>query len=161
VSDNTLLLQQLMTIKQPEIIFWWPLAPGWWLLIYLLLFVLPGVFFFIHYHKPIRREALAELLRLEQSFSSSHDINQFAMDITIVLRRVALAKYDPADVAGLSGKKWLTFLNVHGKTSEFTQGAGRILLDVPYQSNNKRQQDGRFNEQALIELAGDWIRSNT
>ena len=161
MSDNALLLQQLMDIKQPEIIFLWPLAPGWWLLVVLLLLVLPGIFFFIHRYKPIRREALAELLRLEQSFLSGHNTTRFAMDITVLLRRVALAKYRQDEVAGLTGKKWLVFLDTQGKTTEFTQGVGHILIDVPYQCEKNLKQDERFNEQALIKLVRDWIRSNT
>lgn len=161
MSDNTLLLQQLIDIKQPEIIFWWPLAPGWWFLIVLLLFVLSGVFFFMRAYKPIRREALAELLKLEQSFTSGHNTSRLAMDITVLLRRVALAKYEQEEVAGLTGKKWLAFLDAQGKTTEFTQGAGHILIDVPYQCEQKLKQDERFNEQTLIKLVRDWIRRNT
>lgn len=162
MSDNTLLLQQLLDIKQAEVIFWWPLAPGWWLLILLLLLLVPsGVFFFIQRYKPVRREALTELLRLEHSYLSAHDKAQFAMDISILLRRVALAKYEQQLVAGLSGKKWLGFLDTQGKTTEFTQGVGHILMDVPYQCNNNLQQEQRFNEQALIKLVRAWIRSNT
>ena len=161
MSDNALLLQQLMDIKQPEIIFWWPLAPGWWSLIVLLLFGLPGVLFFIHHYKPIRREALSELLKLEQSFLSSHDTTRFAMDISVLLRRVALAKYEQEEVAGLTGNKWLAFLDAQGKTTEFTHGVGHILIDVPYQCEKKRKQDERFNERTLIKLVRDWIRSNT
>jgi len=161
MSDNTLLLQQLMDIRQPEIIFWWPLAPGWWLLIVSLLLALSAAFFFIHRYKPIRREALSELLRLEKSYLSTHDVTRFAMDISVLLRRVALAEYEQEEVAGLIGKKWLAFLDVHGKTTEFTRGAGHILIDVPYQCEKNLKQDEQFNEQALIKLVRDWIRSNT
>ena len=150
-----------MDIKYAAVIFWWPLAPGWWLLIVSLLLALSATFFFIHRYKPIRREALAELLRLEQNFLSGHNTTRFAMDITVLLRRVALAKYRQDEVAGLTGKKWLVFLDTQGKTTEFTQGVGHILIDVPYQGKNNLQQDQRFNEQALIKLVRDWIRSNT
>ena len=161
MSDNTLLLQQLMDIKQTAVIFCWPLAPGWWLLILLLLLVPPGVFFFIQRYKPVRREALTELLRLEHSYLSAHDTTRFAMDISILLRRVALAKYEQQLVAGLSGNKWLGFLDAQGKTTEFTQGVGHILMDVPYMCNNNMLEDPRFNEQALIKLVRVLIRRNT
>ena len=104
---------------------------------------------------------MAELLRLEQRYLSAHDMTRFAMDISILLRRVALAKYEHEVVAGLTGKKWLGFLDAQGKTTEFTQGAGHTLIDVPYQCKNNLKQDERFNEQALIRLVRDWIRSNT
>lgn len=161
MSDNEILLQQLMDIKQLEINFWWPLAPGWWLLIVLLLLLLYAVFFFIHHYKPIRREALGELLRMEKSYLSTHDATRLVKDVSVLLRRVALAEFEQQEVAGLIGKKWLAFLDAQGKTTEFSRGAGHILIDAPYQCERNFKQDKRLNEQVLIKLVRDWIRSNT
>lgn len=161
MTDNTLLLQQLMDIKQPEATFWWPLAPGLWLLLLLVPFLLSIIYFFIHRYKPVRREALNELQQLEQQFLATHDITRFAMDITLLLRRVALTKYKQEEVAGLSGIKWLEFLDTHGATIEFSQGIGNILIDIPYQDKKNLRKIKQFNEQALIHLVREWIRSNT
>lgn len=158
VNANDRLLQQLMDIKQSEVSFWWPLAPGWWVVFIVLIITLMAGYYFYH-RRGTRRAALKELLQLEHEYLSSRDSNRLAMGITVLLRRVALIKYERKNVAGLTGMNWLKFLDAHGDTTLFTQGIGQVLMAAPYQTANLSYQP--FDEQALIELTRDWIRSNT
>lgn len=160
MSDNTLLLQQLMDIKQPATSFAWPPAPGWWIVMVFLLFIITTVFFYWFKNTQIKREALSELLILEQNYNSNHNLTQLSMNVSILLRRVALAKFLPEQVAGLTGQQWLEFLDAHGETKDFTQGAGIVLLDVPYQQSNNPKHEKKTSVQGLIQLARSWIRNN-
>jgi len=56
------LLQQLNDIAAPNAISWWPLAPGWWLLIILVLLSLVALAYYLyaqHRASAYRREALS------------------------------------------------------------------------------------------------------
>jgi len=149
------LLQQLADIQQPLIVSWWPPAPVWWLsFIFLLLLGIMSRYLWQRY-KRLRYEALAELQRISNNFHTHQHYNQLAMDISILLRRVALAKYSATAVAGLSGDDWLCFLDQHGNTSAYTQGCGSLLEYAPYQAK------ASFNADELLQLAKHWIKVNT
>ena len=49
-----------------------------------------------------------------------------------LVKRTALAAYPRERVASLSGEAWLEFLDRTGGTREFTDGAGRLLIDLAY-----------------------------
>lgn len=62
-------LSQLRDIHTPEAIsYWWPLAPGWWILaviIMVLIFLLTRWVIKKLNHKPVLKQASAELLKLK------------------------------------------------------------------------------------------------
>ena len=125
----------LRDIHLPEGVSWWPLAPGWWLLLGLL--VLCAVIFLglrIYRRRlRLRKEALAELQQIEQAFAEHGNLQQLAGDCSVLLRRVCISRFPRHEVAGLTDTAWLTFLNSHGKMPVFDAESARILLRAPYQ----------------------------
>jgi signal transduction histidine kinase len=149
------LLEQLAGIQQPLTASWWPPAPVWWLsFIVLLLLIIISLHLWRKYKK-VRYEALAELIQISHNYQRNTDHSQLAMDISILLRCVALAKYPAAEVAGLNGDEWLGFLDQHGNTSAYTRGCGALLAQAPYQAK------ASFNADELLQLAKHWIKLNT
>lgn len=153
----------------PEPVSWWPPAPGWWLVagLGLALAVIA-----VHCWRKRRRRtapvraALAELAVLRSRFAQEPDGRRFAAAVSVLLRRLALARYPRDQVAGLAGRQWLDFLDRTGGAGGFTQGPGQILAELPYRRSGEDDRDPgrrpiRDSEGAgLAELAHRWIRAN-
>ncbi len=133
----------------------WPPAPGWWVLAVLVLSLLVvSIWQGLRIVRQRRRRAriLSELDNL-----TTHSPDQVVTQVSMLLRRVALMHFTRHEVAPLSGKAWLAFLDRTGGDGAFTQGAGNVLATVPYVS--ARKVSGVDND-ALIALARAWIRKN-
>jgi hypothetical protein len=120
--DNTDPLSQLADIHLPAEIGFWPPAPGWWLLLALLIAALIWAGFRALKQWQQRRRynfALAELDKCYQQHASraAGDTEQntaAALDlvngVNTVLRRVALKHFPDDQVASLSGQQWVDFI---------------------------------------------------
>jgi len=75
-----------------------------------------------------------------------------AQQLSILLRRVSLSCYPRRQVAGLTGRAWLSLLDRCLPGEEFQQGAGRVLIDAPYSL------DSRVDGPALLQLCERWLR---
>ncbi len=122
----------LRDIHLPDSIsFWWPLAPGWWLLLLSLFLLILGTIWLIKRYKAPKRVALRQLKKL----AKVDEPKQLVKEISTLLRRFYITKYPRNEVASLTGESWLEFLdNQLGKQS-FTTGEGRRLIDAPYRAD--------------------------
>jgi Domain of unknown function (DUF4381) len=119
-------LDRLHDVIVPPPVPWWPPAPGWVVVGFLLALVL--VYWLIrgvrHWQSnSYRREAL-ELLETAHSSGA---------ELATLIKRVALSVYPRARVASLTGEKWLTFLDQTGRTDAFTKGSGRWIARLAYE----------------------------
>lgn len=146
-------LAKLHDIRLPAPVGWWPLAPGWWgLLTVVLLAIIGAVMFEIHRRRGLRFAALRELAALKSSLptASAPDI---ARDLAVLLRRVTLA--DPAmkPIAMLSGPDWETAL---------TQGRGGFSAPIAAYLSAAPYAPARDTDQTLLTRAMAeaeiWIR---
>lgn len=125
----------LRDLHLPEMVGWWPLAPGWWFLIAL---ASAGVLYLLYkqYLKwrwnAARRVALAELARLRQAYEQGTDALVLAKALSELLRRSMLAYAPRGEVAGLTGPGWLEWLDRGLDDRPFTTGSGRNLESLPY-----------------------------
>ena len=125
----------LRDLHLPDPVGWWPLAPGWWLLLAMLaaaLVWLAVVARSRHRQGAARRHALRKLRELERRYAEDGDAVQLAIDVSALLRRAILAYSPRADVAGLTGPAWMERLDSGLAAPLFADGAGRALLDLPY-----------------------------
>ena len=119
----------------PEAISWWPLAPGWYVVIAIALAV---CFYLLHLYSQhrsrgaARRHALRELGRLTADFEKHGDAVAFSSDMSELLRRTMLAYAPRSEVAGLTGDAWLAWLDRDLDQPRFPGDTGRKLLDLPY-----------------------------
>jgi len=96
----------LRDLHLPEAIGWWPLAPGWWVVIGLVVLVLVymvRLYFRTRARGAARRHALRKLNELTAEFEQHHDAVAFSSSLSELLRRTMLAYAPRKDVAGLTG----------------------------------------------------------
>jgi len=120
---NTPGFDQMHDIVVPESVSWWPLAPGWWVVLLVLAAVAVWGAVVVYRRwkaQGHRREALRELDCIDPSQYSS------------LLKRVCMVEFERDEVASLSGEVWLKFLDRTVGGNDFTEGAGRDLLELAY-----------------------------
>jgi hypothetical protein len=128
----------------PQTIGWWPLAPGWWVLIAL---AAAGLLYLLYraYRKwrwnAARRVALAELARVRGEFASGMDAVTLAVELSELLRRTMLAYAPRNEVASLTGQRWLQWLDRGLSDQPFSKGSGRSLESLPYRNRDKVDDD--------------------
>jgi hypothetical protein len=157
-------LAGLRDIHLPEPVSWWPPALGWWLLLGLVLLVIAGLVWWLWHRKPqqektqqyaqsdIIEQALSELDALQADAAKGGQT--MLSDISALLRRVAIRLHqDDASIAGLSGDDWLSWLDAQWDKHVFSEGAGRALLDAPYQRHSQVDID------QLLPLLRQWIEA--
>ena len=119
---------QMHDIVLPDPISWWPLAPGWWVILLLLTLAMVWIITAAYRRwkkNAYRRAALRELKNISPA------------DIPALVKRVSLSIYPREQIATLSGEAWLEFLDQSGNTQDFTQGPGRHLLELSYNPHAK------------------------
>ena len=134
-------LAQLAPAHAPPPIGWWPLAPGWWVLLGLL--VAAGVGLWLWQRRPtgrLRRSGLRELARVERTTVGDAALAQALENL---LRRYAVARYGREAVAGLSGTRWLAFAIAHGAT-QWQGAAGEALLQAAYGGTLKQSERAKW-----------------
>lgn len=129
-------LSNLRDIIVPDPPPLWPPAPGLWVLLGIVAAVV--LILFLEFHGARKRNAYrrAGLALLEDA--------RTVRDISVLLKRVALAVFPREQVASLYGSDWVLFLNRTCSRGNFSK-IGRT--DSSAEAN-----------QELIELAGIWIR---
>ncbi len=111
-------LANLHPLREPAMVGWWPLAPGWWVLIAVSLLAVAalGYYLFQRYRgNAYRRLALRQLHTLHDKFSESKmdedPWRAYVRDTNALLKSVAVTVFPRHDIAALSGEAWLQFLN--------------------------------------------------
>jgi len=110
---------------------------------------------FVRYRRAnrYRREALAELTRVENAGEAPAEL---LTQLSLLLRRTALAAFPREQVARLSGPAWLSFLDRTSNGRPFFEGEGRLLAFGPYQ----RKQPDEAQLRSLVVLVRQWIRGH-
>jgi len=143
LSVDAASLDALRDIVVPPPVPWWPLAPGWWVLLAatVLIAALLG-------HRALRRWRAnayrrAALVQLREARSPT--------DVNTILKRTALAAFPRADVARLAGPAWSNWLCETAGADLDREIADSLAL------NSFRRED-RADLAAAKELARRWIR---
>lgn len=151
------LLQQLHDIHLPVALSRWDLAPGWYLILGLLiLMVLGGIAWtWRWYHRgKVKRAALRLLVQYEQSDKNNAEI---IAAINELLKRVALVYFPREQVAALYGQDWLKFLQDTSRKLRFLEEGG-CLISGPYQESGSTFVGGKDPHlHSLFHLARGWI----
>jgi hypothetical protein len=116
-------LSNLRDLALPPQVPLWPPAPGWWIvaaagLATAAILALAAVA--RHRRNAYRREAVRQLDTVDPG------------GISAILKRTALAAWPREQVAALSGTAWLAFLDRTGRTTAFTDGAGRHIETLAF-----------------------------
>ena len=153
-SQDVLQLKDIHLPLSPE---QWPPAPGWWILVISGLLLLGWItlrLFRVWRRHRLQKEILGSLDVLQRDHSDKQ-IPLFLAEVSILLRRVAMMNFPPQQVAALTGKGWLSFLDLHGGNGEYSNGVGSVLAVGPY------ARDSEVDKDALLLLTRKWIKRNT
>ena len=140
-------LSNLHDIVLPPEISWWPLSPGWWVIVavvFLLLFLLARRAWKRWMANAYRRAALQEL-------AAARD----AATVAELLRRTALAVAPRSEIASLTGEAWLDWLDSRASSSipdEVRNRLGRGLY---------APEGSAILDEATRAYAAHWIRTHT
>ena len=146
-------LAQLRDIHLPEVIGWWPIAAGWYLLTALAILLVFGLIVLLRrYH--MQRRATQQALHLwatyHQDYVKNRQAHIAAAHLSELLKRVALMYFPRAEVASLQGDAWIAFLNQSSKQLDF-RTVRQALLEVPYQPRVD------YDVEPLFTLVRQWI----
>jgi hypothetical protein len=150
-------LAQLRDIHLPAAIEAWPPAPGWWGLAFLCAVALSILVYWAWgkwQANKYRREAIRQLDKIAETYDKNGDARVFLHDYQLLLKRVALTHYSRDRVANLTGESWVAFLDESSNSSEFTMGAGQVLIDGNYIENPS------IDVSQLYDLGRHWIRKH-
>ncbi len=145
----------LRDIHLPEAVSCWPLAPGWWIIIGLVILIIAVTIVLYRRRKrylssPAYQSGL-ELEKLKQAYAINSDDLQLIRTLSSLIRRVAISVYPRIDAASLSGERWLAFLDQVMPDQPFSKGPGQVLASGPYQT------DVNIDANRMIELTKAWI----
>lgn len=133
------LLAQLKDVVLPVSPGWWPPAIGWWVVLSAML-ILCGVILWLlkarqqkHKLDVWRTMALEEHQRIKSDFDKSGNHAGAVAQLSVLMRRVALAVQSRRGVASLTDDLWLASLDAMGQTTEYSNGIGSLLNRHPYQ----------------------------
>lgn len=142
-------LAELRPLHLPDTTLWWPPAPGWWILLGLILL---GFWFLRRWWQrgQTQRIALRMLGEIEQQSLSGV---AFTAAINELLKRYCLATFSREQVAGLTGEQWRTFLDQHSTSSQ--PKLGKLLQESPYRADLES-----IDRASVLSEARQWIRTN-
>lgn len=136
MDKEMLSLDNLYDIVIPDGPAWWPLAPGAWVLILLGVFLLLVIGYRLYLLWDRNRYRRAGLHLLDDAATE--------YEVSVILKRVALAAYPREQVASLYGAEWLTFLHQTCPRAGFPEDFGG-------HQSRKVSRD-------LIDSAAGWIK---
>lgn len=147
-------LTQLRDIHLPDPVNWWLLAPGWYVLILLVLIVMVAIAYLFHkkyQHALAKNQALNLLNTYKEQYEKDNNAQVASARVSELLRRVALVYFSRDKVASLHGDDWVAFLNETGEDVDFTP-VKSMLLDSPFKTAET------VNLKPLMQLAQQWIK---
>jgi hypothetical protein len=146
---------QLRDIHLPPPPSFWPPAPGWWIVAAVLLALAAWGSYAAWRRLRLRRQrrrVMDALARLESGLVSDRS-PQALMQVSVLLRRLALMRFPRAQVAALTGAAWLRFLDESGGQGRFADGPGRVLGSGPY----RRALPADIDLPGLLALVREWV----
>ena len=140
------LINQLQEVPDPTPVSMMPQTQGW---IVLAGFALAAVLLTA---RALLRRYRANAYR-RAALSALRDAGDDPVAVSAILKRAALAAFPRAQVASLTGNRWLAFLEDTSQAAGFRDGPGQALARAAY-SRDPHPAPG------LNALACDWVRTH-
>jgi hypothetical protein len=151
-------LAALHPLRSPELIGWWPLAPGWWVLIALVILAACALGFFIYRRyraNAYRRQALLQLQALHKQWETDADVSGYLGALNALLKSVALRAFPGRNVASLSGQPWVDFLSETLPPKSSCQAFDDDFAGAAYRANVPE-----LNFDATYQTSQHWIKQH-
>lgn len=149
----------LQDIQGLDAISFWPLAIGWWV-VFGLIAVVTTVAVVFHFRRQARllnwRNQLLRRLEFLEKNLNPENAKATAVEVSTLLRRLAIRRYSRIECASLEGKKWLNWLSEKDSAKFNWSLASLCLIEAPFSP------DGAvIDSQALrttIHAAKEWVK---
>jgi uncharacterized protein DUF4381 len=152
------LLEQLHDIEGIDSISVWPLAIGWWIIIFISLAILVflGIYAikWIAFKRSWKHDTLQKLALLESNFSDEN-AKDTVIALSEYLRRIAIRRFSRQECAGLTGEAWLKWLTLHDPEGYDWQNKAILLINMPYAPLNAGISASSLKE--LIQAIRNWV----
>jgi Domain of unknown function (DUF4381) len=163
VAVNAEMVSRLRDIHGLDAISWWPPAAGWWLLAALMIALLFLLVLLLRNLRRYpagswRRHAWKQLRALRQQ-AYRMPAQQLAGELSELMRRIAIARLGRDRAAGLSGERWLDWLQRHDPAGFTWTQHGHPLLTLPYAPPDSREESA-LPLLPLIDAAFAWVDRN-
>ncbi len=150
------LLAQLYDIKGLDWIDWWPLAPGWWVVLAAVAIAVGALYWRRRaYYRSWKGEAWLALGVLEARLTAG-STQQIAAALSTLLRRVAMQSFSRAECAGLEGMNWLRWLAAKDPGRFNWVERGTALIEAPYAPQGRAVSSQSLKP--LIAAAKRWVK---
>jgi len=145
---------ELRDIHLPDGSLWWPLAPGWWLLLALLL-IAALVMLWLAWrrrHQPLKKLSMSELEQIRQAYHGGQDERTTVNAVARLLRRTLISYRGRRVHAASTGNSWLIELEQLAPNHGFSTAQLQLLAHDRYQSAVECDVD------SLLQACESWIR---
>jgi ABC-type nickel/cobalt efflux system permease component RcnA len=144
----------LRDIHLPDAITWWPPAIGWWLLLAVIIVAAFGCW--LLYKKLTKKTAVKTATALLMSIKQAENTDELETlkQLSACVRRVSISVNSRSEVASLTGKEWLNYLDQSVEGTPFSTGVGQYLSDALY----RKKAPEELEIGALIELCEHWLK---
>ena len=149
-------LEYLEPIIPPESVPFWPPAPGWYVIGFLIMFILVFMIrknWIRHKRNRYRRSALIQINRLS-GFRENQILPSQIGSLNVILKRTALVTFGRKEVASLTAENWVTFLTQNCAKADFTPFR-TWFPDQSYQKENNISYD---EWRLLLIEAEKWVK---
>jgi hypothetical protein len=153
---NPDLLSQLRDIHTAPPVPWWPPAPGWWVLAFLLMVLLVwiGRRLLARYRvRQRRKQMLAWVDHLNATIDPQLQPQAYLATLNRIFKLVALRAYPESHCAALAGPDWVNFLTEKMNKSPSADSLN-VLESGPYDPAP------RFDPEVMSELTRHWIKQH-
>ncbi|MFW2405822.1 MAG: DUF4381 domain-containing protein [Gammaproteobacteria bacterium] len=151
----------LRDIHLPEPVAWWPPAIGWWLVCALVLIVAFAVMTWLQRRARRRTSpttiARRDLDRLQLAWAEHADTQRLLADLSTWLRRAGMSFASREAAAGVTGERWIRFLDELAG-AEFFAADAALLIAGPYRSGD---QMGREDAERMLSNCTRWLAAVT
>lgn len=158
-SSHNPWLDTLESIQRPAEVGFWPLAPGWWILLllaFLILLFLIWQQWLRRKSRLYRRQALKRLSQLRLDCYQPEKRESALRELPELLRRVALQSAGNR-IAALTGPAWWHYLDQDLTDKPFQSGVGLLLEKIAYEPPVFLHNLSDADVEQLISLLGKWI----
>lgn len=151
---NPDLLSQLRDIHAAPAAYWWPPAPGWWVLAFVLmvLFIWVGRKLLVHFRiRSRRKQMLAWVDHLNATIDPGREPQAYLSTINRIFKLVALRAFPEQQCAVMAGSEWSAFLMDKMQKAPSVESLN-ALASGPYDPAPK------FDAEKISELSRAWIK---
>lgn len=149
-------LQGLYDIHLPADPSWWPLAPGWWIVMGIIILSATLIIVFQWHNYRWKKNIQGEVNNV--ILENKSDIRLQLSGLSSILRRVALRQFPHEQVASLHGQAWLEFLQCNSSKHYFDLNHLKPMVNVAYQANPDNEP--LKIDDPMVQIIQRWIKEN-